>query len=90
MTYKFALILFNINITNFLLAYELVKTSESVNIKERDPKKQITRWFIICQSHDVKLEILKSQKQMEHEKVVFPDNNPLTQIFQIVVGDKHH
>lgn len=39
---------------------------------------------------DVKLEILKSQKQMEHEKVVFPDNNPLTQIFQIVVGDKHH
>lgn len=88
MTYKFALILFNIN--NFLLAYESVKTCESVNIKERDPKKQITRWFIICQSRDVKLEILKSQKQMEHEKVVFPDNNPLTQIFQIVVGDKHH
>lgn len=44
----------------------------------------------MSQNHDVKLEILKSQKQMEHEKVVFPDNNPLTQIFQIVVGDKHH
>lgn len=39
MTYEFALILFNININTFLLAYELVKTSESVNIKERNPKK---------------------------------------------------